>query len=140
KQAKKSPEQQLLQEKLQAEAIKAAAERVRAAEEAYRLAEDNHAVAGNKAGHDLKHLDAKVGEARSGLAAEKIRLEHLRVNEPELDIRLATEALALAKERLALAEKQEKECHLVAPDDGIVVRVLTGRGDVLGPHSKQPSI
>src|SRR5207247_2518398 len=41
---------------------------------------------------------------------------------------------------LEQAEKALKECELRAPTAGTVLRMLVGKGEVLGPQPKQPAM
>jgi membrane fusion protein (multidrug efflux system) len=139
-QARKLVEQQKVHESLQSQSIEAAAERVKAAEAILKRAQEQHKIDGNKAGHDLEVLQAKIQEAKAGLRGEKLKLQELQLNDPQHEIRQAQAALAAAEARLRQAEHALKECDLVAPGPGMVVRIQTGKGDLLSPQRHPPAI
>jgi multidrug resistance efflux pump len=86
------------------------------------------------AAHDL------VLEANSLLDAEKNKLKELNLLNPEASIARAKADVAAKEARMKQAELSIKECKLLAPQKGLVLRVLIGKGDVLGAQPKQPAI
>jgi multidrug resistance efflux pump len=120
-------------------AIKAMESRLAAAEKAWQRKEELFkANQLNRtevdAAHDL------VREANSLLEAEKDKLSELNLLNPEAGIARAKADVAAKDARLKQAELSIKECKLLAPQDGLVLRVLIGKGDVLGTQPKQPAI
>jgi multidrug resistance efflux pump len=86
------------------------------------------------AAHDL------VREANSLLEAERNKLKELNLLNPQAGIARAEADAAAKQARLKQAELNIKECQLLAPQKGRVLRVLIGKGDVLGAQAKQPAI
>jgi multidrug resistance efflux pump len=90
-----------------------------------------------------EELDAArdlVKEGEAGERAEKEKLSALKKLDPDLDVRQAR-ALKDAKEaQLEEAKYALREQVLRAPEDGIVLRVNVGPGDVLGPIPKDAAI
>lgn len=138
--AKTGVEQQKLGEDQQGQAIRAAEAKLRSAEAFQKRAQANHNLVGNKEGLDLETAKGMVEEAQANLRAQQIMLQKIRLNDPMEEVRLAEAALAGSLAQLEQAEKQLKECDLVAPSDGTIVRLYVGKGDVLGPQPRQPAI
>src|SRR5262249_31388786 len=95
---------------------------------------------GDKEGNELEMVKAQVEQAKAAVRAEEKKLEELRLNQPQLDIDLAEADLKAKQVDLEKAQKALKECDLVAPEAGIVLRVFVGKGDVLGPNPKTPAM
>ena len=126
---------------------------IAAQEKAIRVAEDKLAAATAHAKHVkglaksqlTNALDAEAAEAASRAAegivdGEKIRLETLKLVDPEIQIQRAKADVRDKTAQLDTAKYALKECTLVAPIDGKVLRVLVGRGELVSPQSPQPAI
>jgi HlyD family secretion protein len=90
-----------------------------------------------------EELDAArdlVKEAEAGERAEKEKLSALKKLDPFLDVRQAAALLDAKKAQLEEAKYALREQVLRAPEDGIVLRVNVGPGDVLGPIPKDAAI
>ena len=93
--------------------------------------------------YSQKHLDDIEGRVRQLEAKRKSQEERLRELElanPQAEVRLAEEQLKMAEARLAKAEYALGECRLCAPQDGLVLRVLAGVGDIWGQMSREPAL
>ena len=83
----------------------------------------------------VKTLDAMV-------KAEEAKLEELRLfdSKPQAEMNRALADVAAKQARVDLARFALKECNLLAPADGTVLRVLTHLGEVLGANPTVPAI
>ncbi|MFO0808659.1 MAG: hypothetical protein U0746_08560 [Gemmataceae bacterium] len=77
-----------------------------------------------------------VAAARAGVTAEKAKLDSLKAARPDAIVEKATQAVELAKSRLAEAKRRHEDFIVTAPDDGMVLRVGVAVGTVLGPQSR----
>jgi len=89
---------------------------------------------------DLDVSNDQVKEVEALLQAERDKLEELKGLDPASDICRAEEEVKARQARLQQAQEALKECGLRAPTDGTVLRVLVGRGDMLGAVAKQAAI
>jgi multidrug resistance efflux pump len=89
---------------------------------------------------DLAVSSAQVNEVEALLQGEREKLEELKGIDPASDIGRAEEEVKARKARLQQAQEVLKECCLQAPTDGKVLRVLVGRGEMLGAVPKQAAI
>jgi multidrug resistance efflux pump len=111
---------------------------------------DAAAAAASRLAQLTKNLNANPQEAqaaealqkaaRSALDAERKKLEKLRLIDPEDKIKVVEAELKAKKADLEHAEYTLKECNLVAPVDGRVLRILIGRGELVAGDPKQPLI
>jgi multidrug resistance efflux pump len=97
-------------------------------------------VEGDPEGRDLKAAAAQIEEIKAYLRVEEGKLTELRVLDPQTAVRLADLELAGKQLKLDEAKLGLEECDLTAPEDGTVLRVFVGPGDVLGSQPKQPAI
>jgi HlyD family secretion protein len=72
--------------------------------------------------------------------AEKAKLEALELNDPSHDLERAEADVLAKKAQLSKAEYGLDQCRVKAPMDGTVVRLLIGKGEVLGPMPRQPAV
>jgi multidrug resistance efflux pump len=78
--------------------------------------------------------------AENALKAEELKLKGLELDDPQLDITRAEQAV---KEKQAVREQADyalKQCKLTAPVEGAIVRLNVSAGDLLGPQARQPAI
>src|SRR5262249_12438592 len=81
-----------------------------------------------------------VKELEAAALAAEDKLHELELVDPAADA-LRAEADVTAKQaRLESAQYAVDECSLRAPCDGKVLRVLVGRGDLLGSQPRQPVV
>jgi len=82
----------------------------------------------------------QVKEVEALLQAERAKLAELQLLDPAADVGRAEEEVKARQARLQQAQEALKECGLQAPTDGKVLRVLVGRGEMLGAVPKQAAI
>lgn len=81
-----------------------------------------------------------VKELEAVQRAEQARLTVQRSQDPTAELRRARAELSSARANLTLAEQALEECTLVAPVDGVVLRMYTKVGDVVGEPVKKPAL
>lgn len=138
-QAQKLPEQHQAQVAQQGAALESVRKR---------LAGARHELAEVKklAGQELINA-AKVEIAKAGVEqlaamerAEEAKLKELGFVDPQASVRRAQADVNAKQARLAQARRSAEECQLLAPDDGTVLRVLVGPGDVLSGQPSQAAV
>ncbi len=82
----------------------------------------------------------QVKELEAAERAEAAKLAELRMTDPDVDVRQAKLEVAAQQNRLDQARHALEECTLKAPQDGTVLRVLVGPGDVLTGQPKQAAV
>jgi multidrug resistance efflux pump len=138
--ARKGPDQQKVLEAEQQAAIEVAQHDVTAAEQVLARAESVQKIQGDAKGHEVESLRALVAKAKAALRGQQDKLVELKLNDPQLDIRRAEADVAAKEVQLAKAQKGLSECDLKAPEAGTILRLLVGKGDVLGANPRQPAI
>jgi multidrug resistance efflux pump len=138
--ARKGPEQQKVLEAEQQAAIDAAKHDVTSAEQVLARAEKLKNLNGDAGQHEIQGLQAQVEKARAALRGQQDKMAELKLNDPQLDIRRAEADVTAKEAQLAKAQKGLKECDLRAPGAGTIMRLLVGKGDVLGANGRQPAI
>jgi multidrug resistance efflux pump len=139
KQSRKLPEQHQSRIAQQQDAVDAMNERLSAAKSQHARQEKmvNDKIADEK---DLDISKYHVRELEAMLRAEKKRLEDLKRQDIDDDIRRAEKEVELMKARRDQAKLALDECVVKAPRRGTVLRLLVGPGEVLGSQSKQPAV
>jgi multidrug resistance efflux pump len=74
------------------------------------------------------------------IKVEQNKLTELKAVDPDLDVKLAQFQLDRAQVQLSQARQGVEEHVLKAPTDGMVLRVLTQEGDLVGPASPRPAV
>jgi HlyD family secretion protein len=139
KQARKVPEQQSSRIAQQQDAVDAMRDRLSAAKR--QLARQEKLVASNLADEkDVAISKDHVHELEAMLSGEKKRLDDLKRQDVNDDIRRAEKEVEVMKARRDQAQFALEECVLKAPRRGTVLRLLVGPGDVLGSQSRQPAV
>jgi multidrug resistance efflux pump len=136
---RKAPEQHRHKTQQQASAIAALTHRMEAA----RLAAERKEEMSEKQLLSPKEAQAArelVAELQAALAAEREKAAELNSHDPSAAVERATHDAAAKQARLEQAELAVRECTLGAPADGMILRVLVGVGDLLGPQSRQPAM
>jgi multidrug resistance efflux pump len=82
----------------------------------------------------------QVKEATAALQAEQDKLHTLQLVDPQIQVGLAEIEVVAKQTRLDEAQHALEECSLKAPAEGKVLRILVGKGEVLGPQPRQPAI
>jgi HlyD family secretion protein len=139
KQVGKLPEQQRSRIAQQYDAVNAMRDRLSAAKRQY--ARQEKLVADKLADEkDLAISKDHVHELEAMLSGEEKRLDDLKRQDIEDDIRRVEKEVEVMKARYDQAKFALDECLLKAPRRGTVLRLLVGPGDVLGSQSKQPAV
>jgi multidrug resistance efflux pump len=137
--ARKAPESHELLIRQQKEALAA----VRYKHEAARLAaEHKRKLVADKL---LSEVEAKAAEelVKEIEAAERAgqdRLKMLELRDPTNDVTRAEEDVRAKQAQVEKARRALAECELRAPSDGMVLRLLTRRGDMVSPQSPRPAL
>lgn len=105
------------------------AERLEKLHETVAVAEEN-----------LQTARDRVAELQASVAVEQSRLEQLKLDHPQDQLALAQAGLASAEARLAMARDLVDRHSLRAPDDGMILRVLVSKGQMVGGPTQGPSI
>jgi len=71
---------------------------------------------------------------------EELKLKELALVDPALDVGAAKADETAKKAQLDEAQFALDECELKAPEDGVVLRVFTTPGEILGPNPKLPAV
>ncbi len=88
---------------------------------------------------DYEAARQKVIAAHGAVTVERLKLQQLRLIDPADAVRLAEAERTLAREQLAMARERLRQHTLLAPEDGVVLRVLVSPGQTLGPTQRQPA-
>ncbi|MFN4257935.1 MAG: HlyD family secretion protein [Gemmataceae bacterium] len=137
--AQKGTAQQRLREEQQQAAIQVARSRVQAAQAILDRQQELFA-ASSRNKHEIEAAAAKLDEAKAGLDAELKKLDELRLNDPQLTLRQAQAAVNAKQGQLEQARLALEHCDLVAPFPGMVLRILTTEGELIGPQMREPAI
>jgi multidrug resistance efflux pump len=89
---------------------------------------------------DVRVAEALVKELEAVEEAESKKLQELNLNDPNATIRRSQAEVDAKESRREQAQRGVEECELKAPSDGMVLRVLTHTGEVLGPQPRQPAV
>ncbi|MBY0587812.1 biotin/lipoyl-binding protein [bacterium] len=132
RQADRSAEEQSIRRKLQEQAIRTAENRVRAGNrevsQLQTLAGDDVVPAERvKTGRDI------ATNLQSALEAEQLKLRQLDLVDSRETVQLAELALRLARAKRDQAEDYLDRHSIVAPADGLVLRVMLSAGQMTGP-------
>jgi multidrug resistance efflux pump len=139
KQSSKIPQQQRSRIAQQQDAVDAMRARLSAAR--HQFTRQQQMVKDQLA--DRKDLDISedhVHELEAMLRAQEKRLDDLKQQDIQDDIRRAEKEVQAMKARRDQAQYALDECLLKAPRRGTVLRLLVGPGDVLVSQSKQPAV
>lgn len=138
-QARKGPAQHQSKIAQQKSAIDAADKRASAARHAHDR-KRSLAKIQQLSAEEVAAAEDLLKEAEAGARAEREKLRELELVDPRLGITQAEEDVAAKRARVDQAEHGLAECTLRAPCDGVVLRVLVGPGDVLGPQPRMPAV
>jgi multidrug resistance efflux pump len=137
--AQKLPQQHAIDLEAQDKAVEGAQAKVNAAAAgASRLALLTKNLQANP--HEAQAAEALQQAAKAAFEAERKKLEKLRLIDPENKIKEAEAELRAKKAELEQAKYALKECALVAPVNGRVLRILIGRGELVAGDPKQTLI
>jgi multidrug resistance efflux pump len=77
--------------------------------------------------------------AEAGVKAEHAKLDALKLLDPKWQIERAKQDVDAKKAQRDRAIQGVDECRIKAPSAGTVIRVLTEKGETLGPNPRQPA-
>jgi multidrug resistance efflux pump len=137
--AKADAELHPLRKAAQAAAVKAAGERVAAAEELLKQRKSQQSFNMVTAA-ELFAAEAEVRQLQQLEIAEKARLQELEATTPQLRVRAAEARKATAEVAREQAAKAVEDCVLVAPSEGVVLRVQASPGEAVVPGGPNPPI
>jgi multidrug resistance efflux pump len=122
-------------------AVAAAGERVTAAEKLLEEKKKSMMFTTVTAG-ELVAAEAELNQFRFLKNAEASRLDELKsgVEGLKLKVKAAETKRAIAETTLKQAEKAVRDCTLLAPTSGVVLRVQTSPGESVFPNGMQPPI
>jgi multidrug resistance efflux pump len=138
-QAKDLPKQHELKVSQQQEAITAADSDLRAAEKGVQRMQELAKIK-QKSDEEVEAARQLLRKLKAAAAAEKFKLEELKLAKPELQIRRAEQDVVAKKARVRQAEYGVSECVLTSPCAGVVLQVNVSVGTVLGPNPTQPAV
>jgi membrane fusion protein (multidrug efflux system) len=139
-QAKKLVAQHQMKVGIQQAGLDAARKKMEAAQNQANKAKDlfKQDLAGS--GHDLRTANELVEEAKAAVRAEQGKLDLAKSFDPESAVRLATYDADSKKEQVEKAQLGVRECQLIAPCKGVILRRLVNVGEVLGQTPNRPAI
>lgn len=124
---------------LQEAAITAAKNRLSAARSLYRERQKAREF-GTVSTAELTGADAEVKQLEHLVEVEAARLDELTALDTGLKVRAARAKQSMAQTSLELARQTLKECLLIAPTSGVVLRIQTSVGEMVAPGTPQPAI
>lgn len=86
------------------------------------------------------HYDAALAQLAEKRKAENAKLKQIKLQDHTIKVRQAEADLSAKKVRKKQAEEMVKQCHILAPSDGYVLRVHVRKGEVLGPAPRAPAV
>jgi HlyD family secretion protein len=89
---------------------------------------------------EVRVAESQVKEQEGQARAAKERLAELEQSDPALPVREATADLAAAESRVRSSDYAVEECVVKAPLAGVVLRVQTNAGEVVGGPGATPPI
>ena len=89
---------------------------------------------------EIAALEEEINAGKAVVKAEEEKLREVRASKPDANIDVATENGEMSKQRLKQAQTALKNCRLLAPADGTILRLNVAVGAVLGPQSRQAPV
>lgn len=89
---------------------------------------------------ELLLADSEVQQSRQLWEAEEARWREMQSVDPSLKVRLAETRCRSAEVAVQQAEKAVRDCVLLAPADGVVLRVHVHAGETVAPGGVQPAV
>jgi multidrug resistance efflux pump len=89
---------------------------------------------------DVRSAEKLVEEAEAGIRAEQAKLDLVREMTPKDTVDLAKLDVKAKEQQLEKAKYAVKECTILAPCKGKILRTLVSAGEVLGANPKQPAL
>jgi multidrug resistance efflux pump len=95
---------------------------------------------GSVSAAELIAAESETKQLEHLVEAEKARLEELTATDAALRTRMTEAKKAMAQTSLKQAEKAVRDCLLLAPSDGVILRIQTSVGEAVAPGGPQPAI
>jgi len=89
---------------------------------------------------ELDAAENQVKELEAMEKGQKARLDEIKALKPGLTVERAKAECEVSEVRLEEARQAKKECVLVAPQSGTVLRLLASTGDAVGAAIRQPAL
>ncbi|MFO0925942.1 MAG: biotin/lipoyl-binding protein [Gemmataceae bacterium] len=126
--------------KMQEAAVDAALRQQEAGEAQFRKADRyfTERLGGNA--DDVESARRLVEVAKANVRAERAKLDLARAVDPDVAVRLAEVNVRAKQEEVEKAELGVKECQLLAPCKGKIIRRAVNVGEVLGTNPMRPAI
>jgi multidrug resistance efflux pump len=124
---------------IQEAAVAAAVDRAAAARSLYQERKTSRQF-GTVTAAELLSAEAEVKQVDHLVEVEKARLDELEKIDPSLKLRTAEARRASAQVALKQAEKAVRDCTMIAPSNGVVLRVQTSLGESVVLGGIQPAI
>ena len=140
KQARSLAEQHKNKIEAQQAAIEAARHEVTAAKEQQAKARSFFEKNLGGTEQDMKAAEAIVHKAEAGVQAREAELAAIKALDPQTAVALAEQELDAKRLDQQKAELGLKECTVVAPVKGTVLRLSVSQGEVLGPSPRMPAL
>jgi multidrug resistance efflux pump len=88
----------------------------------------------------LKAMEEAVAEADAKIRVEEGKLRLFKLDDPELKVAQAKIERDARKLDIKIAEESLNDFQIVAPFEGVILRVQAKVGEMLGPHPRVPAI
>jgi multidrug resistance efflux pump len=124
---------------LQETAVAAAVDRAAAARSLYQERKAAKSF-GTVTAAELIAAEAEARQLEHLVEVEKAKLDELEKGNPALRVQAAEARKAMAQITLKQAKKAVQDCVLLAPKDGVILRVQTSVGENVAPGGLQPAI
>lgn len=137
--AKNNPAKHAIDMQLQKDAISAAGFKLEALKREWEIKKQlaKKVLIGQQ---EVDIYEENVKAMQKLVAVEQGKLEALQLVQPELEVARARHDVEAKEVLLEKAKLALKECDLLAPSDGTVLRVFANPGEVVGSQSKAPAI
>jgi multidrug resistance efflux pump len=89
---------------------------------------------------DVRAAAALVRKAEAGVRAREAELAVLNAVDPQIGVTLAEQLVAAKRADVEKAELGVRECTVIAPAKGSILRLSVATGEVLGPTPRQPAL
>jgi multidrug resistance efflux pump len=125
---------------MQQAALDAAKNKVQAAEALARKTKNAYDKDLGGSAEDVEAANQLVAEARAGVRVQQNRLNLFESADPQSEVRLSRFDIASKTEHIEKAELGVRECKILAPCKGVILRRLVNVGEVLGMAANRPAI
>jgi multidrug resistance efflux pump len=124
----------------QQQIIEAAQEKLKAGETRLGLAKRRLEQQQAGSADEIAALEHELNAGRKEVKAKEEQLRQLKSSKPDPKIEQAEKKVELRKAQLREAQTALKNCKLVAPANGTVLRINSAVGAVIGPQTRRPPI